>query len=416
MRCGLRQCGCHLAHARGPERADRQGLLPRCRIPNLEPIVPDCIASGRQDQRRKPVATGLAHQNDSVAIAGGRHRTGQSAPDRGRPATTLGQRLELAERHRPTLPADRGNQTRQDAQADLGRLPEQPRPADLGETKWADAQLFTSSVDDGTGCGVEGVTRARQPSRRLRQGPRRQPDPFERSARRQKLFGAFATAWNVPVGLLTLTAIVERIEVLKAGASSIYGSDAVAGVVNIITDAQTRGLTIDAQVNVPEVGAGVDKRISATFGFDSDRLNVIGSVEYRKRDALRLNDRGFTKCPIGGFLTGEGTPFGSGDGVGFDGTSCFTLDNGGGKRTQYQRGQASLEGLVLFTNSSPGNSDAAFVKEFTELHAYYKNTRLLQLVVRDGKAHGWGGMEKDLEIFADWFDEHLRGIKPALHQ
>ena len=125
------------------------------------------------------------------------------------------------------------------------------------------------------------------------------------------------------------TAIVERIEVLKAGASSIYGSDAVAGVVNIITDAQTRGLTIDAQVNVPEVGAGVDKRISATFGFDSDRLNLIGSVEYRKRDALRLNDRGFTKCPVGGFLTGEGTPFGSGDGVGFDGTSCFTLDNGG---------------------------------------------------------------------------------------
>ena len=125
------------------------------------------------------------------------------------------------------------------------------------------------------------------------------------------------------------TAIVERIEVLKAGASSIYGSDAVAGVVNIITDSQIRGLTIDAQVNVPEVGAGVDKRISATFGFDTDRLNVIGSIEYRKRDALRLNDRGFTKCPVGGFLTGEGTPFGSGDTVGFDGTSCFTLDNGG---------------------------------------------------------------------------------------
>ena len=125
------------------------------------------------------------------------------------------------------------------------------------------------------------------------------------------------------------TAIVERIEVLKAGASSIYGSDAVAGVVNIITDARTRGLTIEAQVNVPEVGAGVDKRISGTFGFDTGGLNLVGSIEYRKRNALALNDRGFTKCPVGGFLTGEGTPFGSGDGVGFDGTSCFTLDNGG---------------------------------------------------------------------------------------
>jgi iron complex outermembrane recepter protein len=125
------------------------------------------------------------------------------------------------------------------------------------------------------------------------------------------------------------TAIVERIEILKAGASSIYGSDAVAGVVNIITDARIRGLTIDAQVNIPEIGAGLDRRISATFGFGDDRLNVIGSLEYRKRDVIKLNDVDFTDCPVGGFLTGEGTEFGSGDGVGFDGTSCFTLDNGG---------------------------------------------------------------------------------------
>lgn len=125
------------------------------------------------------------------------------------------------------------------------------------------------------------------------------------------------------------TAIIERIEVLKAGASSIYGSDAVAGVINIITDQKVRGLTIESQVNVPEIGAGVDRRVAATFGFGTDRLNIIGSVEWRKRDAIRLNDAKFTRCPIGGFLSGEGTEFGSGDGVGFDGTSCFTLDNGG---------------------------------------------------------------------------------------
>jgi len=35
-----------------------------------------------------------------------------------------------------------------------------------------------------------------------------------------------------------------------------------------------------------------------------------------------------------------------------------------------------------------------------------------KLIVRGGKAHGWGGLDKDLEIFADWFDEHLRGVKP----
>lgn len=35
-----------------------------------------------------------------------------------------------------------------------------------------------------------------------------------------------------------------------------------------------------------------------------------------------------------------------------------------------------------------------------------------KLIVREGKAHAWAGMEKDLEIFADWFDAHLRGLKP----
>lgn len=125
------------------------------------------------------------------------------------------------------------------------------------------------------------------------------------------------------------TSIVERIEVLKAGASSVYGSDAVAGVINVITDTKIRGVSFEAQVNVPEIGVGVDRRMSATFGFGDDRLNVIGSLEYRERGAVKLRDVDFTSCPIGGYLSGEGTAFGSGDGVGFGGNPCFTLDNGG---------------------------------------------------------------------------------------
>ena len=126
------------------------------------------------------------------------------------------------------------------------------------------------------------------------------------------------------------TAIIDRIEVLKAGASSIYGSDAVAGVVNILTDDKIRGLTIDAQINVPEVGAGVDRRIAATFGFGDDRLSVIGSLEYRKRNALRLNDRDFTSCPIPGFKLDAGSPLGSDDPFPLgDPRNCFTIDNGG---------------------------------------------------------------------------------------
>lgn len=127
------------------------------------------------------------------------------------------------------------------------------------------------------------------------------------------------------------TAIVESIEVLKSGASSIYGSDAIAGVVNIITDSKLRGLNVEMQANVPQTGAGVGYRIAGSFGFEADRLNVIGSVEYQMRKRYSRNDSDFPNfaCPIGGFLTGRGTAFGSGDTAGFDGSTCFTLDNGG---------------------------------------------------------------------------------------
>jgi iron complex outermembrane receptor protein len=126
------------------------------------------------------------------------------------------------------------------------------------------------------------------------------------------------------------TAIIDRIEILKAGASSVYGSDAIAGVVNIITDKKLKGLQLDLQTNVPQVGAGIDRRAAATFGVQADRLSIIGSIEYRKREALARNDVPFFKCPIGGFLDGEGSAFGSGDNFSPDDPrACFTLDNGG---------------------------------------------------------------------------------------
>lgn len=36
---------------------------------------------------------------------------------------------------------------------------------------------------------------------------------------------------------------------------------------------------------------------------------------------------------------------------------------------------------------------------------------LFKLVVKPGSGHGWAGLEKDVALFADWFDEHLRGLK-----
>ncbi|WP_337190512.1 TonB-dependent receptor plug domain-containing protein [Tsuneonella aeria] len=173
-------------------------------------------------------------------------------------------------------------------------------------------------VDGGTGANTLGL-RGLGPARTL----------ILLNGRRLAPAGTRGAVLSADLNVLP-TAIIERIEILKAGASSIYGSDAIAGVVNIITDQKLRGLSLQAQVNVPEVGAGIDRRIAATFGVDAGRFNLIGSLEYRKRDGLRLNDVDFTSCPIPGYLDGEGSEFGSADPYPIgDPRNCFTLDNGG---------------------------------------------------------------------------------------
>ena len=108
-------------------------------------------------------------------------------------------------------------------------------------------------------------------------------------------------------------AIVERIEILKAGASSIYGSDAIAGVVNIITDKKTRGLILDGGVSVPEVGEGVTKRIAVVAGYNGDRFNISGSLEVLDRDILSFGAHDYLRCQTEYIASAPGQPFGSGD-------------------------------------------------------------------------------------------------------
>jgi len=94
------------------------------------------------------------------------------------------------------------------------------------------------------------------------------------------------------------TAMIERIEVLKDGASSIYGSDAVAGVVNVITRNNIDGITLEAQLNAPMEadGAGKQTRYSVVAGLQGDRFHLSGSAEYYNREEITLGDREFTRC------------------------------------------------------------------------------------------------------------------------
>lgn len=92
------------------------------------------------------------------------------------------------------------------------------------------------------------------------------------------------------------SAMVDRIEILKDGASSIYGSDAVAGVVNIITRSNAQGITVEGQYNRPFLSGGETARAALIGGTTGDRYNISGSLEYLTRSDLTLGDRDWSRC------------------------------------------------------------------------------------------------------------------------
>jgi iron complex outermembrane receptor protein len=91
--------------------------------------------------------------------------------------------------------------------------------------------------------------------------------------------------------------IVQRVDVLKTGASSIYGSDAVAGVVNIITKEDTGGLQLDGNVSIPQEGGGEQYRLSAIYGKKFDRGHFLVAADYYHQRELARGDRKYLGCP-----------------------------------------------------------------------------------------------------------------------
>ncbi|MEO5865781.1 MAG: TonB-dependent receptor [Sphingomonas sp.] len=90
------------------------------------------------------------------------------------------------------------------------------------------------------------------------------------------------------------TPFIERVEVLTGGASSVYGSDAVAGVVNIIYRNNFEGLQLDGQSGITEKGDGATKSVSVMMGhnFDDGRGNITAYIGYDKEDGVYSSDRG----------------------------------------------------------------------------------------------------------------------------
>src|SRR5690606_23650472 len=105
-------------------------------------------------------------------------------------------------------------------------------------------------------------------------------------------------------------AFIERVEVLRDGASTIYGSDAIAGVINFITKKDFEGVELTAQYDIAGEGDGETSRVGVTIGTSSDKGNVVLSLEYLNRNTIWQKDRDFSKQPVaeaGGQLINAGS-------------------------------------------------------------------------------------------------------------
>ncbi|QGZ40283.1 iron complex outermembrane receptor protein [Pseudoduganella flava] len=156
-------------------------------------------------------------------------------------------------------------------------------------------------------------------------------------------------------------AAIARVEILKDGASAIYGTDAIGGVVNFILKTDYQGLEASTTLNGTEAGGGMERRYSVVGGYgdlETNGWNVMASVTREVNDKLASSQRDFangyqparglspdtTGTPYANILTGAGTALGTG----------FKMP--GDSTTYLQAGLLSLQGKC---DSIPGMSQYA---------------------------------------------------------
>ncbi|MCB0390710.1 MAG: TonB-dependent receptor [Bdellovibrionales bacterium] len=97
----------------------------------------------------------------------------------------------------------------------------------------------------------------------------------------------------VDLNLIPMAAI-ERIEVFKDGASATYGSDALGGVVNLITRKDYSDTEVSLQQTINDQAGGQKFEVSVVNGMNTRKLNMVNVAQYRKNDEIFAKDRDFS--------------------------------------------------------------------------------------------------------------------------
>jgi iron complex outermembrane recepter protein len=110
---------------------------------------------------------------------------------------------------------------------------------------------------------------------------------------------------------------MQRVDILKDGASAVYGTDAIGGVINFITRKDFQGLNVQTFSDITEEGGGNINRISLLGGYgdiETQKFNIMAVLGYRKNDELLASERDFVNAfqPQRGLsVDTRGTPFGT---------------------------------------------------------------------------------------------------------
>lgn len=127
------------------------------------------------------------------------------------------------------------------------------------------------------------------------------------NGRRQTVSGGVADDGSTFVDLNALVPLsaVGRVEILKDGAAALYGTDAVAGVVNVITRTDTDGIELEGEFGSTTRSSQQDLTLRGLYGLQTDRVNAMVAVSHLRRSWLPSPERDFTQ---GKGFSGFGQP------------------------------------------------------------------------------------------------------------
>lgn len=100
--------------------------------------------------------------------------------------------------------------------------------------------------------------------------------------------------------------MIERIEILADGALAVYGSDAVAGVVNVMTRKNFEGFELSGGVGQPEADGGEAVNLGALFGVQGSRGRVVIGATFVETENVDYIERDWSQVPVLGQVAGPG--------------------------------------------------------------------------------------------------------------